>query len=54
MNTRYFLYAIVLTAGVTLYNWFSMIDSSSSRSTTRGSTWSSGSSGGGFGGGGHK
>lgn len=59
MNTKYLLYALVVTAIATVMSWASMIDSSST-SRGRGSTWSSGSGGyyggggGGYSGGGHK
>ena len=54
MNTKYFLYAILVTAVTTVISWSSMIGSSSS-SSGRGSSWSSHSgSGGGYSGGGHK
>ena len=58
MNTKYLLYALVVTAIATVMSWASMIDSSST-SRGRGSTWSSGGGyyGGGSGsggGGGHK
>jgi len=57
MNTKYFLYALLVTAVTTIFSWGSMIDSSSS-SRGRGSSWSSGGSGGSYGGGysggGHK
>ena len=58
MNTKYLLYALVVTAIATVMSWASMIDSSST-SRGRGSTWSSGGgyyggSSGSGGGGGHK
>lgn len=55
MNTKYFLYAILVTAVATVFSWFMMIDSAST-SSGRGSSWSSGTSGGsgGYSGGGHK
>ncbi len=52
MNTKYFLYALLLTAITTIINWSNLIGSSSS-SSGRGSSWSS-HSGGSWGGGGHK
>jgi hypothetical protein len=56
MNSKYFLYALVVTVISTGVNWGSMIGSSSSGG---GSGWSSrgssyGGGGGGGGGGGHK
>ena len=55
MNSKYFLYALVVTAISTGINWTSMLGSSSSGG---GSSWSSrggsGYSGGGGGGGSHK
>jgi hypothetical protein len=55
MNGKYFAYAVVVTLVVTVINWFSFLDSATSRSSGRGSGWSSHSSGGwGGGGGGHK
>ena len=56
MNTKYLLYAIVVTAVTTIISWSSMIGSSTSKSG-RGSSWSApggGYSGGGYSGGGHK
>ncbi len=53
MNTKYFLYALLVTAVTTIISWSTMIDSSST-SRGRGSSWSTGSGSGGFGGGGHK
>lgn len=53
MNTKYFLYALFVTAVATMFSWGSMIGSSSGKS--RGSSWSTpGGTGGSFGGGGHK
>ena len=53
MNTKYLLYAIVVTAVSTIISWSSMIGSSSP-SSGRGSSWSSTGGGGGYSGGGHK
>ena len=55
MNTKYFWYAIAVTAISTVMSWSSLFSSAKSSSYNRGgSTYSGGSYGGGYGGGGHK
>ena len=60
MNTKYFIYALLVTAVSTGTSWTKMITAATQSDTNSGSSWSSrtggggGSYGGGAGGGGHK
>lgn len=54
MNSKYFWYAIAVTAISTVMSWASMFSNLSSSSSGRGSSFSSGSTYRGGGGGGHK
>ncbi|MES3025674.1 MAG: hypothetical protein V4857_29200 [Pseudomonadota bacterium] len=52
MTKGYFIYALVVTAVVTVLSWSSM--AGSTKKSGPGSVWSTRSSGGSYGGGGHK